>query len=237
MWTGPSNEVLLWTFDLDAIDADAVSAVLSVDERDRAARFRFEIHRARYIAGRGAMRTVLGGVLGMDPGQLEFRYGAHGKPELKDLHFNLSHSDRWAVLGVTRAAPVGVDVERINPDRSNPDIARRFFAAQEIRELSALSGGAYVDAFFQIWARKEAVLKAVGTGISGGLSSFAVPLGALPAAAHIPSQNCWVGNLAAAFPYLRSEGFSSAVALLAHEPLIRPVCGTVFRIPVRRTFK
>ena len=227
----------MWTFDLDAIDVEAVSPVLSPDERARAARFRFDIHRDRYIAGRGAMRTVLGWVLGAKPESLEFNYGEHGKPELKHLHFNLSHSDHWALLGLTRAAPVGVDVERINPDRSNPGIAVRFFAPQEIAELSALAGDAYADAFFQIWARKEAVLKAAGTGISGGLSSFAVPLDALPQPVYIPSQDCWIGNLSPAFPYLRTEGFASAVALRSHEPLIRPVCDTVFRIPVRRTFK
>ena len=239
MWTGLFNEVLVWTFDLDAIDLTAVAPVLSSDERDRAARFRFEIHRDRYIAARGALRTVLGELAGAPPESIEFVYGEHGKPTLKsgDFQFNVSHSDHRAVIGVTRAAPVGVDVERINPDRANPDIARRFFAEQEIANLERLHAEEYTNAFFQCWARKEAVLKAVGTGISGGLSSFAVPIGEMPHCVHLTSPDSWIGNLAEAFPYLAAEGFSSALCLLQHRPLIRPVCDTVPRIPVRRTFK
>jgi 4'-phosphopantetheinyl transferase len=242
MWTGPENEVLVWTFDLDAIDSAAVAPVLSLDECERAARFRFDIHRNRYIAGRGALRYALGAVAGVEADQLEFAYSSHGKPELKSpgaagLHFNLSHSENRAVLGVTRAGPVGVDVERINPERGNPAIARRFFASQEIADLDCLTGGAYTNGFFECWARKEAVLKAVGTGIAGGLSSFSVPVGKMPESVHISSPDCWIGNLSHAFPYLEAEGFSSAVALLEKFPVVRAVCDRVLRIPVRRTFK
>jgi 4'-phosphopantetheinyl transferase len=242
MWTGPENEVLVWTFNLDAIDSAAVAPVLSIDERERAARFRFDIHRERYIAGRGTMRVALGAVAGVDPEELEFAYGAHGKPELKSqnagaLHFNLSHSDDRAILGVTRAGPVGVDVERINATRGNRDVARRFFSPREISDLDGLTGEAYTRGFFHCWARKEAVLKAVGTGITGGLSSFSVPIGEMPDPVHVEAPDCWIGNLSGAFPYLEAEGFSSSVALLEKIPLVRAVCDTVLRIPVRRTFK
>jgi 4'-phosphopantetheinyl transferase len=239
LWTGARNEVLLWTFNLDAIDPVAVLPLLSADERDRAARFRFDIHRERFIAARGALRIVLGELTGVTPQALEFAYGDHGKPALRPdrIHFNLSHSDHWAIVGATRAAPVGVDVERINADRANPAIARRFFARQEIADLECLPPSEYTNAFFQCWARKEAVLKAVGTGISGGLSSFAVPVGDMPDPVSLTEPACAIGNLAQAFPYLHAEGFASAVCLLQHRPLIRPVCDTVLRIPVRRTFK
>ena len=240
MWTGPLNEVLVWTFDLDAIDPVAVTQVLSIDERDRAARFRFDIHRERYIAGRAALRYALAAVTGATPAELEFAYGPHGKPELRagnSAYFNLSHSENRAILGVTRAAPVGVDIERVNHERGGPEIARRFFAPEEIAELERMSGAAYTAGFFECWARKEAVLKAVGTGIAGGLSSFAVPTGPMPELFHVPTPDCWIGNLSSAFPYIQTEGFASAIALLGVPPLVGPVCGTVLRIPVRRTFK
>lgn len=240
VWNGPLNEVLVWTFDLDAIDAVEIAQVLSNAERDRASRFRFEIHRDRFIAARGALRYALGAVLEVAPKSLEFAYGEHGKPELKpssEVHFNLSHSDQRAIVAVTREAAVGVDVERNNPERGRAEIARRFFAEREIVELNALTGEAYTRAFFHCWTRKEAVLKAVGTGIAGGLSSFAVPVGELLEPVHIESPDCWVGNLSDAFPYLEGEGFSSALALIGQRPLVRAVCDTVLRIPVRRTFK
>ncbi len=217
----------------------ASSGVLAAEERARAARFRFDIHRNRFIAGRALLRHVLAELTGTPPETIEFVYGDHGKPAMKagDLHFNLSHAENRAIIGVTRAGPVGVDIERINPDRARPEVAERFFASQEIETLTNLSGDAYANAFFQIWSRKEAVLKAVGTGIGGGLSSFSVPLDALPEPVHIPSLDCWIGNLTHAFPYLQTEGFSSAVALLVNKPLVRPVCVTVFKIPVRRNLK
>ena len=237
MWTGPINEVLLWNFNLDAIDAAAVAPMLSPDERDRAGRFRFDQHAQRFIAARAALRYALAGLTSSAPEAIVFTYGEHGKPASGDLHFNLSHAEHRALVAVTRIAPVGVDVEAIKPERASLDVARRFFAAVEIAELERLAGAAYADAFFQLWARKEAVLKAVGTGIGGGLASFAVPLDAMPQAVHIETPDCWVGNIAHVFPYLVVEGFSSAVALLAHKPVIRPMSDTILRIPVRRTFK
>ena len=235
VWTGSLNEVLVWAFDLDAIDGDA----LSIDELHRAARFRFDIHRERFRAARCALRYALGAVTGIAPGDLTFAYGSHGKPDLpgSGIHFNLSHSENRALLAVTRMAPVGVDIEFIKPERGRPEIARRFFAAQEIAELERLDSDAYTRAFFACWARKEAVLKALGTGISGGLGSFVVPIDGMPEPVKLTNPNCWVGNLAAAFPYVEAEGFSSAIALLSYRPLIRPVCDTVLRIPVRRTFQ
>ena len=239
MWSGPSDEVLVWAFDLDAIDSEAVTDVLSPDERARAARFHFDLYRLRFVAARAALRYALGAVTGTAADAIEFDYGAHGKPFLKagGPHFNLSHSDNRAMVAVSRIAPVGIDVERISSKRSSPEVANRFFAPQEIRDLAEFSGDAHASAFFQIWARKEAILKAVGTGIGGGLASFAVPADSMPEPVQISNPNCWIGNLAGAFPYLPTEGFASAVALLGHKPLIRPICDTVLRIPVRRTFK
>ena len=239
LWTGPLTEVLVWTFDLDEIDSVASAGVLAADERARAARFRFDIHRNRFIAGRALLRHVLAELTGTPPETIEFVYGEHGKPAIKagGLHFNLSHAENRAIIGVTQAGPVGVDIERMKPDRARPEIAGRFFAPQETQALAGLSGDVYANAFFQIWSRKEAVLKAVGTGIGGGLSSFSVPSDELPAPVHIPTLDCWIGNLTHAFPYLQTEGFSSAVALVAKKPLVRPVCATVLKIPVRRNLK
>lgn len=234
------NEVAIWAFNLDQIDTDAIVAVLAGDERDRAARFRFDKHRYRYIAARGALRSVLSSVTGHAAADLVFEYGEHGKPSLpgQGLEFNLSHSENWALVGATlAAAPIGVDIEKVNPDRSNPDIARRFFAEREIEELEGLAPDAYTKGFFNCWARKEAVLKAVGTGISGGLSSFAVPVDAMLEPVQIPEPECCIWNLANLFPYLEAEAFSMALTVLGNGRFVRPVCGTVLRIPVRRTLK
>ena len=229
----------MWTFDLDQIDTAVLLPVLSKDELDRAARFRFDVHRQRYIAARAALRYVLGWLTERSPAELIFKYGEHGKPRLagNGLEFNLSHSENRALIGITDGDAIGVDIEKVNPERSNPEIAKRFFAEREIAALEQFDAGAYSKAFFNCWTRKEAVLKAVGTGIGGGLSSFAVPVDEMPEGARIEAPGCSIWNLASLFPYLEAEGFSAAVAVLGNGTLLRPVCGTVLRIPLRRTLK
>ena len=92
-----------------------LGAVLSEDERDRAARFLRDRDRNRYVAARGQLRMVLGHRLEIAPAQIQFAYGLHGKPALAgasastNLHFNLSHAEDLALVAVTSAGPVGVE--------------------------------------------------------------------------------------------------------------------------------
>ncbi len=92
--------------------------MLSDDERNRSARFRFEKGRRRFVVARGALRELLGRYLGTDPGQIRFTYNAFGKPELHPdfgdrLKFNLAHSGDLTLIAIARDADVGVDVECI----------------------------------------------------------------------------------------------------------------------------
>ena len=74
--------VRMWLIDLDAPDADADSALLSSDETARAARFVFDHHRRRFVAGRAALRRILGAEVGRAPETLTFEYSPAGKPSL-----------------------------------------------------------------------------------------------------------------------------------------------------------
>src|SRR5690606_38644752 len=95
-------------------------------------------------------------------------------PAHPDLHFNLSHSGSIMALAVTRAGPVGVDVERIDASRSMEELVARNFAPGEQAAFLALPEGERTDAFFEIWTRKEAFLKVTGEGLFRGLDSFEV---------------------------------------------------------------
>jgi 4'-phosphopantetheinyl transferase len=178
------GDVHLWRADLDteALSADRMLPFLDRDERERAAKFRFEQHRDRFIAGRALVRIVLGRYLLTPPDTLRFAHNAHGKPLLAGAHsssalrFNLSHSDRYALLAVTREVEVGVDIERISERIDYEAIAARFFSVREREALSRLPDRERIDAFFACWTRKEACLKAVGDGISGGLERFVVSI-------------------------------------------------------------
>ena len=174
-------------------------ALLSEDEKARAARFHHERHRVAYLTSHTALREILGAALGRDPGALGFVLGPHGKPALAPLdperaglppragsakglgapaapplHFNLSDTDGLGLVALSVDGPLGVDVERHRSDASRLDVARRFFSAAEVRALEALPEAERMLAFHRVWTRKEAYVKALGLGLALELSSFDV---------------------------------------------------------------
>lgn len=98
--------------------------------------------------------------------------GAQGKPfapDLPDLQFNLSHAGADVLLAFARGEPLGVDLERVDRRVAVDAIAARHFAPAEAAALARLAPGPRRDAFLQLWTHKEAVLKALGEGLSYGL--------------------------------------------------------------------
>ena len=178
-----NNEVHIWQADL-GLSSDQIqqfSQLLSADEWQRAQRFHFDRDREYFIAGRGILRTILSRYLTMEPSQIEFCYGHHGKPSLADacgkpsLRFNLSHSAGLALYGITRDRQVGVDIEQVRPVEAE-QLAQRFFSAREYTVINSLPSQQQQTAFFQLWTCKEAALKATGEGIAG-LDQVEVSLG------------------------------------------------------------
>jgi 4'-phosphopantetheinyl transferase len=167
-----AGDVHLWIFPLHPKPGD--DALLSPDERQRAASFYFAHHRDRFIAGRAAVRRILASRLDRDPADLRFQYGPAGKPSVDaPIAFNFSNSDD---LGALAIAPfvLGVDIERIREMKE--DIAGRFFAPDEVARLRALPEDQQTAAFFNCWTRKEAYIKALGEGLSVPLAKFSVTL-------------------------------------------------------------
>jgi len=160
---------------------DSFRATLSPDERARADRFRFDRDRARFVAGRAALRMILGRYLRREPATLRFGYGPQGKPFLAeapgaDLRFNLSHSYGLALYAVARSRDVGIDVEKIDP-RFESGIAEQFFSPREVAALRSLPSAGQTEAFFACWTRKEAYAKAKGEGLGLRLDQFEISLG------------------------------------------------------------
>ncbi len=159
-----------------------LSELLSSDEKARAERFHFDKDRNAYVTARGVLRTLLGSYLDAPPGTIEFSYGPRDKPALggdssqHPLRFNVSHSGEIALYAFTLKREVGVDIEGIRPDFAGEKIARRFFSPFEVTALLALPAEAQTSAFFDCWTRKEAVIKALGEGLSFPLDAFDVTL-------------------------------------------------------------
>ena len=99
-------------------------------------------------------------------------------PSLAHFDFNLTHAREQVLIAVAREQPVGVDLERIDREIEIDDIARRYFSAAEADALEALAPERKLAAFLRLWTLKEAVLKALGEGISFGLDRVAFALDA-----------------------------------------------------------
>ena len=155
---------------------ETYAQTLSPDEKARADRFRFDKHRNRFIAGRGILREILGQYLRASAEELRFGYSAKGKPEFAvesqggGIHFNLAHSEDLALIAVTRIGQVGVDVECVRAMKDMDQLVARFFSARENELFQKVSAAEKPAAFFNLWTRKEALLKATGEGITRSLS-------------------------------------------------------------------
>jgi len=172
------DEIHVWraSLNLDAVRTRHLTNTLSPDERVRADHFHSQTDRDRFIAAHGLLRTILSRCLGIAPARLRFSKDTHEKPRLAEtsdtlaLRFNMSHSHGVALVAVAEGREVGVDIERRRPDVDILEIARRFFSPDEFHTLRSLPDAARKQMFFQAWVRKEAFLKAIGKGLSGGLN-------------------------------------------------------------------
>jgi 4'-phosphopantetheinyl transferase len=193
-------------------DADRLNLLyelLSAEERERAARFHFPIHRGHFIACRGMLREILSTYLEIPPAQVRFSYNAYGKPAVQEsgVRFNISHSGGWAMFAVTEGREVGIDIERIDARVAQDQIPERFFSAREVAQLRSLPIAQQTEAFFRCWTRKEAYIKARGLGLSLALDSFDVSLApGEPAALLRGAGNYSLQELPA------PDGFAAAVA-------------------------
>lgn len=173
--------VQVWRASISDAPVASLAALLSDEERDRAARFVFDRDRHQFIVVRGWLRHLLGEYLDRPPRAIRFVVGPHGKPMLAegddDLNFNVSHSGDVGVLAFCRGREIGIDVERADPRVEIDDLAESSFSTTERHSLRLLRGNARVDRFFQLWTAKEAFIKALGGGLSIPLQDFTVDVG------------------------------------------------------------
>jgi len=168
----------VWTIGLDETTetVGALLGLLTGAERARAARFRTTELRVRFVVAHGALRTILSAYIGVAPAAVRLDTTQGGRPFVPGapFDFNLSHSDGLAVVAVTASGHVGVDVERLRRIDDEDAVVRRFFAAGEIRQYEALRTTERTSAFYSTWTRKEAFVKALGSGLQRDLKSFEV---------------------------------------------------------------
>jgi len=161
-------------------------------ERERAARFRFEVDRERFIIAHGLLRTLLGEQLGEHPGELHIARGPYGKPYIagSDLRFNLSDTKDALLIAFTRGQEIGADIETMARTVDHMAVGEHYFTPQEMLAIRAATDDRSISSgtvdppgrlpgavnenpakrrFLEFWTRKEAVLKASGVGIMDDL--------------------------------------------------------------------
>ncbi len=190
-----TSEVHIWRsrVDLPHRQVQALSSVLSREEKSKAHRFVFDRDRARYIVSHGVLRQVLSGYLSVEPHQLTFRAREAGRPELSGefegsaVRFNLSHSRNMALLAFTRVLEVGVDIEFMAPLPNVEALAAKHFSEKELKRLRSSPRQQKMEVFYSCWTRREACLKASGDGFRVPMKTvevFSAPkdtLGSVPA--------------------------------------------------------
>jgi phosphopantetheinyl transferase len=151
-------------------------SLLDAAERTRAGRFRRDSDRTAFIRAHAALRICLADQLGSAPEEVRFHTPAGGKPMLDSalrapstLDFSLSHSGEFGLVGIAMAGRIGVDIEQRVPADALA-LARRWFAPEETAWLELLPTAERDRRFLECWTRKEAYLKALGLGLSGGLT-------------------------------------------------------------------
>jgi 4'-phosphopantetheinyl transferase len=190
---------------------------LSHDERDRTNRFFHARDRNLFAMTRAVLRTLLSEAANVPANQIMFREGPHGKPRLAGMEgpqFNVSHSGSWALIGMSDHRPIGVDIELTRKAGDELDLARSFFSNAEYRALESLEDGMLLQSFYKIWTCKEAVLKALGAGISEHLKDFSVEWTS-DRYAIVAERNCLLPLLASvvAYPVDVPIGYAGCYAL------------------------
>jgi 4'-phosphopantetheinyl transferase len=157
----------------DLLDLEILKCVLSPADRGHVARFRFEKDQLRSIVARGGLRRILSCYCAVPPDALEFRTEAYGKPVLANspvpLAFNVSHSGDCVLIGVTSGASCGVDIEHSGASALAREGIEDVLCPREIQWLRQNANG-----FLRLWTTKEAIMKAIGLGLSVPFSAIDV---------------------------------------------------------------
>ncbi len=147
--------------------------LLSEAEVQRAARYRMAVDRKTFVAGRGVVRQLAAKLAGVAESEISILTTEKGKPFAEGLQdrfqFSISHSSEClALLWHEGPEPVGVDIEKLREGFDYSGVVHHYFSENERRQINSATD------FFKFWTRKEALLKALGTGLVDDLKGVEV---------------------------------------------------------------
>jgi 4'-phosphopantetheinyl transferase len=166
----------MWLIDTEDFEPRALESLLAKDEQIAADRFRRPALRTRYIAAHGGLRILLRDEYGIPLDAQAVERNGFGKPSLTrypQLHYSVSYSDRFVLIGINDGEPIGVDIEVLRPIEDAVELMDTHFTPAEQAKVRSggHSGTCLSRNFLDIWVRKEACLKALGCGLNIPLNS------------------------------------------------------------------
>ena len=177
-----NNEVHVWLGEFDEFSRNIalLSSCLSADEIERSERLRLPSLRDNFVTSRGLLRQLLGHYLGRAPAEVAIGYSDKGKPLLAsprlttDLNFNLSHSGNALGYAITGGTPVGIDLEPLDRGAELDEIGGHYLNANEIQAIQFIPPRLRRERQLRYWTYKEALLKATGDGLGGGMQRLEI---------------------------------------------------------------
>jgi len=200
--------------------SDSLSPTLSPQERARAARYRFDEPRLRFILGRATLRWVLGGYLDATPDKVRIAERPDGKPCLVDprgtwLQFNLAHSADLVVILLSAERPVGVDIEAVRTLDRPSSLSDRLLNPEQRAAVDDLDASDVSEPLLWLWTQMEALGKATGRGLAAALGTY-TPAVDLTADVPFRAQTCCGdGGCWRVQPFRPAAGYVGTIAVAA----------------------
>jgi 4'-phosphopantetheinyl transferase len=176
------NEVHIWSYSLDpeAVNIALYQILLSPKEVIQKNKYITQTLKDKYTISRGGLRRILSKYLSISSEIIDFSYSNFGKPSIvssqnaENVFFNLSHSNNLALCIVSSLPDIGVDVELRKPILNVLDVAKLVCTEEEYQILLDDGEKNLQKNFYRIWTRKEALVKALGVGLSCSLDCLSV---------------------------------------------------------------
>lgn len=149
---------------------DKLSDFLDSKETERANRYYKKKDKSRFIICRSLLKLVLSLHAKVTIPEIKIDYLTNKKPYLStnsSIYFNVSHSENFGLIAISNC-PVGIDIEFINPTYNFESLLGSVFNTNEITFIKNAKDKKL--AFFNLWTRKEAFVKAIGKGIDNDFS-------------------------------------------------------------------
>ncbi len=173
----PRDDLHAFVLDISTLTlADVRLDHFSSSDRQRIKHFVHEIDQLRFGIARTALYALCARYMSVNERDIALEFNDYGKPRIRssELSFNVSHSGMRVALAFCWQHEIGIDVQEVLPQEDLLAVAERFFSPSERRGLAIQQDVLQMESFYRCWTRKEALIKALGLGVSAPLDSFSV---------------------------------------------------------------